>query len=109
MGDSPVTEDTKKLFAEQYMEQLTDDIGGVPDGGEDLFWRAVTWFMEYEEWGQAAFPVDSHSMRDQPWEWVASVQAVKAARDHFKAYMNYSPQEQMQSEEGGIGRGAVGD
>jgi hypothetical protein len=97
------------LFAEQYLEQLHTDRGEPTEYEEGAFSRAVIWWMEYEEWGDAAFPNVPKILREQPWEWVRSVEAVRAAQKHFTAYMHSSPEEQMLSEEGGMGRGSIGN
>jgi hypothetical protein len=73
----------------------------------------VAWFIQYEQWGEAAFPNIPKILNEQPEEWIRSVEAMRAAKRHYQSWLNAPPAEAMGMSsghgEGGIGRGAVGD
>lgn len=77
---------------------------------EGEFNRAIWWWHEWEDWGggRAAFPREG-PLYEQPHEWKLSVECVRAAREHFRSYMNAPRDQETTLGEGGEGRGAVGD
>ncbi len=66
----------------------------------------MNWWSEHEQW--KAFPREG-ALYDQPKEWLDSVSAVRAAKNHHDYLIkNPAPEQGAEADDGGGGRGAIG-